>query len=65
MSHMQLGFGGGEEEVGETAMANFVHVTYFSYCWCDKQEEKNAWRNISSSLSINIYNTLDIFLHAF
>lgn len=32
MSHMQLGFGGGGEEVGETAMADFVHVTYFSYC---------------------------------
>lgn len=40
MSHMELGFGAGGEEVGETAMANFVHVIYFSYWWYDKQEKK-------------------------
>lgn len=40
MSHMELGFGAGGEEEGETAIANFVHVIYFSYWWCGKQEKK-------------------------
>lgn len=40
MSHMELGFGCAREEVGETVIADFLHVTYFSYWWCDKQEKK-------------------------
>lgn len=31
----------------------------------NKRKNAEKKRNISSSLSINIYNTLDIFLHAF
>lgn len=55
---------------GETVMANFV---MWSTLATDDVITKriNTWnisykntRNISSSLSINVYNTLDTFVHA-